>query len=200
MSGMVLLLAVMIGATLPGVVRRMMPPLPPAELDGAPQAVVVLGAGRQRRGGSYQVPASGLRRAGAGMQLARELDLPLLISGGCADGHGPSEAALMLEALQHRWPQANPWLEEQSRTTWENARYSAALLREQGVRRIVLVTDRVHLCRAVLSFQAQGLEVAPHAATETPSPEWMPSAGALALIPEIYYEWAALVVYRLRYF
>ena len=26
------------------------------------------------------------------------------------------------------------------------------------------------------------------------------AAGALALIPEIYYEWAALVVYRLRHF
>ena len=177
----------------------MMPPLPPAELDGPPQAVVVLGAGRQRRGDGYRVPASGLRRANAGMQVARNLGLPLLISGGCADRQGPSEAALMAEALRHRWPQV-PWLEEQSRTTWENARYSAALLREQGIQRVVLVTDRAHLCRAVLSFQAQGLEVAPHAATETPSPEWMPSAGALALIPEIYYEWAALVVYRLRHF
>ena len=37
------------------------------------------------------------------------------------------------------------------------------------------------------------------AASRLPSPEWMPSAGALAMLPEIYYEWLAILWYYARY-
>ncbi|MCK0537293.1 YdcF family protein [Alcanivorax quisquiliarum] len=197
---MALVVLLVIVGTLPAVVGVMLPPVPAARLRGPAQAVVVLGAGRARRGESYRASARGLRRADAALAVAEAQRLPLLLSGGCADGKGPSEAALMAEALRHRWRDTAPWLEENSRTTWENARFSAALLKERGIRRVVLVTDPAHLCRAVLSFRAQGLEVEAHASASLPSPAWMPSAEALALVPEIYYEWLALLVYRLRHF
>lgn len=196
--GLVLLLV--IAGTLPAIVALMLPPVPRQRLQGPAQAVVVLGAGRQRRGERYRAAARGLRRAEAGLAVAEAARLPLLLSGGRADGNGPSEAALMAEALRHRCREAGPWLEENSRNTWENARFSAALLKERGIQRVVLVTDATHLCRAVLSFRAQGIEVEARATSALPSPAWMPSAEALALVPEIYYEWLALLVYRLRYF
>lgn len=197
---MALILLLVVVGTLPAVVRLMLPPIPGMRPGGPAQAVVVLGAGRTRRGETFRVPPRGLRRAEAGLAVAEAERLPLLLSGGRANGEGPSEAALMAEALRHRWRDAVPWLEENSRTTWENARFSAALLKDHGIRRVVLVTDAAHLCRAALSFRAQGIEIEPHATSPLPSPGWMPSAEALALLPEIYYEWLALLIYKLRYF
>lgn len=187
-------------ATLPGVARRFLPPMPQADFREGPQAVVVLGAGLSKREGQYLLPAAGLRRVNMAIHVAEEMQLPLLISGGGKrPAEMPSEAELMAAALHAQWPDAVPWLEVESRNTWENAVFSARLLQQRGVQRIVLVTDRAHLCRATLCFQHQGIEVVPLAASRLPSPEWMPSAGALAMLPEIYYEWLAIVWYYVRY-
>ncbi|MBZ2188647.1 YdcF family protein [Alcanivorax sp. JB21] len=200
MGSMTLFALLFVLATLPGVVRRFMPPMPRAGFEGNPQAVVTLGAGHTERGGRYQVSPAGLRRVDVAMHVADEMQLPLLISGGGRRGEGvPAEAVVMAEALKARWPDSDPWLETESRNTWENAEKSAQILAQRGVQRIVLVTDRTHLCRATLCFQNHGLEVVPLSASRMPSPEWMPSAGALSVIPEIYYEWVALIWYHLRY-
>lgn len=48
-----------------------------------------------------------------------------------------------------------------SLTTEENAILSAAILRPQGVKRILLVTDEPHMLRTLLSFRAYGFTVIP---------------------------------------
>ena len=53
------------------------------------------------------------------------------------------------------------WQETRSRTTAENAVMSAAILKEAGVSRIVLVTQAFHMPRAVRLFRSAGLEVIP---------------------------------------
>ena len=53
------------------------------------------------------------------------------------------------------------WQEMQSLDTIQNAAMSAAILKEEGVRRIVLVTQAFHMPRAVRLFRAAGLEVIP---------------------------------------
>lgn len=50
-------------------------------------------------------------------------------------------------------------LESRSRNTSQNAEYSAEILTEQGVNRILLVTFAYHMPRAKALFEAQGLEV-----------------------------------------
>jgi uncharacterized SAM-binding protein YcdF (DUF218 family) len=49
-----------------------------------------------------------------------------------------------------------------SQTTEENALFTAALLYPQGVRRIMLITDPMHMPRSVMTLQSFGLEVVPH--------------------------------------
>ena len=76
------------------------------------------------------------------------------------------------------------WVEAQSRNTRENALHSAALLREAGVRRIVLVTHGVDMRRAGDEFRAAGLEViaAPTGLPGRPGDvwrDWVPGMGAL---------------------
>ncbi len=53
------------------------------------------------------------------------------------------------------------WVENHSGDTFENARFSAPLLRADGIRRILLVTSSTHEWRAVHEFTGTGLEVVP---------------------------------------
>lgn len=49
-----------------------------------------------------------------------------------------------------------------SQTTWENALFSDILLSSQEKKRILLVTDKLHMVRAFLVFQRFGFDVIPH--------------------------------------
>ncbi|WP_052128761.1 YdcF family protein [Neosynechococcus sphagnicola] len=49
-----------------------------------------------------------------------------------------------------------------SRTTEENARYTAALLQPQEIYHIVLITDAPHMLRSYLTFVSFGFQVIPH--------------------------------------
>lgn len=141
-------------------------PLPPAQwlaLAERADAIVVLGAGRERGdpawGGQDQPTGTALERMRYAAQLAKASGLPLAISGGLHYGTPPSEAQLMADRLQADFGIAVRWKEEASRTTWENAQFSARLLQPQGIRRVVLVTQAWHMTRARWSFERAGFEV-----------------------------------------
>jgi len=195
---------VLIGATLPAVVRQFYPPLPAKEPGARPSAVVVLGAGRQRDGQGYRLNPAGLRRVQAGLREAWQRDLPIVLTGGAEDripdNPADSEAGMMEREVLRVWPEARAHIEPNSRSTWENARNTAALLRPLGVQSVVLVTDRAHMPRAILCFQRHGVRVEAVALESLPKPAWAPSAGALSQLPVIWREWAALIWYHLRYF
>lgn len=194
--------------SLPALVRRLYPPLPAARMDAErqyaepqcaePQCVVVLGAGVVGQGERRRCTAAGLRRLVHAVSEARARGLPLLISGGGrhADRGEVSEARLLAQLAEGFG--LTVWLEERSRNTRENARNSAAVLAGKGVRRALLVTDRAHMTRAVLCFRQHDLEVESASLDRLPDPPWLPSAAALALLPEIWYEWLALLWYQLR--
>ena len=58
-------------------------------------------------------------------------------------------------------------LEETFTRTHENALYTVALLRRDGLRSAILVTMPLHLARARLAFAAAGLTVYPVRSSET---------------------------------
>ncbi len=110
----------------------------------------------------------------------------LLLSG----GHNPrisatSEAMAMRAFLRDLGvPDEAIRLEQRSRNTSQNAKFSAQWLQEQGVGRILLVTSALHMPRAVALFEAQGLAVIPaatdHEVQERPLwQDWLPTASAL---------------------
>lgn len=192
-------------ACLPAFLRLVMPPLPLDDAAEAPACVVVLGAGcRRDSDGTVGLSARSLARLEAGLSLAKRESLPLLVSGGAlfagkGGGMTPSsEAGLMANLLAEHHPLQVVWQENISRNTHENARLCSKLLCRKRINRIYLVTDQSHLCRALLSFNKQGMSCYPHASSLFPRPAWMPHAGALMLWPEIIYEWLALTMYALR--
>ena len=53
------------------------------------------------------------------------------------------------------------WVEERSINTGENAGYSAAILKREGISHVVLVTHAAHMPRARRHFEGVGLRVTP---------------------------------------
>lgn len=135
------------------------PFLAPAAVHDA-QAIVILGGG-VREGPEYggDVPdVMTLDRLRYGAWLARRSQLPVLVSGG-AVYRGVAEASAMRAVLQHEFGVAVRWTEADSLDTAQNARRSARMLLPEGVRRIALVTDQLHMARARAEFAAAGFEV-----------------------------------------
>lgn len=134
-------------------------------MSGAAQAVVILAGGRNAVAPEYggeTVSARSLQRLRYGALLHRETGLPLLVSGGRVRGDEPaSEARLMSGVLEGELGITVRWHEEHSRNTLENALFSARILHAGGIGHVLLVTDALHMRRAVWSFRQAGVAVTP---------------------------------------
>jgi len=92
--------------------------------------------------------------------ICRKTRLPALVSGGTGNPEIPPVATAMRELLLAAGvPAAMIWVEDRSRSTHENAEFSAQILRRQGVRRVVLVVDARSMLRAAACFRREGIEV-----------------------------------------
>lgn len=183
-----------------------LPGYAPVDLERArsAQALVILGSGTRRDAAEYGGDTLGrrtLERVRYGARLARLTGLPVLVSGGSVYG-GEAEAALMRDALETEFGVPVRWTEARSRTTAENARYTAEVLRGAGVSRIVLVAHGVDMTRALAEFAGEAIDAVP-APTGISSREvgdlndWLPSMAGLAASYEAIYEIAALAVRRI---
>ncbi|MEC4237757.1 YdcF family protein [Pseudomonas sp. DSV-1] len=162
------------------------PPLAQSEWSRLAQradAIVVLGSGRERGDpawGSDQPTGIGLERQRYAARLAKASGLPVLTTGGVHYGTPPSEAQLMADSLRDDFGVSVRWKEEQSRTTWENAKMTADILLPLGIKRVVVVTHAWHMPRSVWSFEKAGFEVVPapvgflSADNARPLGGWMP--------------------------
>lgn len=167
-------------------------------------AIVVLGAGK-RPAPEYaaNVPgADSFGRLRYAVYLSRASGVPLLLSGGSPVG-GEAEALVMARALQQDYGITPRWLEGASDTTGDNARLSAALLRQAGISRITLVTQAWHMARALPLFREQGLQVLPAPTGFTrydgvPAQQWLPSGRAMQEVHQAQREWLGRCYFQLR--
>lgn len=171
-------------------------------------AIVVLGSGRERGDpawGSDQPTGVGLERQRYAARLAKASGLPLLTSGGLHYGTPPTEAALMAQSLADDFGVSVRWQEGRSRTTWENAQFSAEELLPQGVKRVVVVTQAWHMPRAVWSFEKAGFTVVPAPVgflggdEALPMGGWMPEFKAIWQSGQLLNEAVGQVGYKLFY-
>jgi len=170
-AGVLLLLILSLPAVAAFLVRSLdtSPPFDSARSTAA-QAIVIL-AGDTRNAPEYGGETLGeltLERVRYGARIARLTGLPVLVSGGSVYG-GQPEAEPMREALEREYGVRVRWAEERSRTTHENALYSAAMLRSAGIRSVVLVVHSFDMPRARAEFAAAGIET-------LPAPTGIPSA------------------------
>ncbi|MBU3542224.1 YdcF family protein [Polynucleobacter sp. MWH-Loch1C5] len=137
------------------------------------QAIVVLGGGRRKAAlESYDydqqdLSKESMERLRYAATLAKKTKLPILVTGGAPDRTEPTdlaEAVVMAKILQKEYGLEARWVEGQSATTQENAAYSAKLLQQDQMQKILLVTHFWHMPRAKKIFEQYGLQVlaAPH--------------------------------------
>lgn len=170
------------------------------------EAIVILGGGRLKGSLEYGGDTLGrytLERVRMGARLAQALSKPILVTGGKPDGGERSEGELMRETLEREFATPVKWVEERSNNTRDNARFSAELLKRDGVMRIYLVTHAWHLPRAMPEFAATGLEVVAagtgYAAADGLTPlDFLPRASSLANSHHACHEWLGLLWYRIR--
>jgi uncharacterized SAM-binding protein YcdF (DUF218 family)/lysophospholipase L1-like esterase len=134
---------------------RIVSPLLATDTPGQFDAIVVLGAGVV---GPCLPNDHAVRRTLLAVRLWREGRGPVLVfTGGRPRGHQCAIADIMAElARELGVPEDRIVVEGRSRNTHENASFSAPVLRGLGARRLLLVTDRLHMKRATGSFEHEG--------------------------------------------
>ncbi|HEY9821775.1 MAG TPA: YdcF family protein [Candidatus Sericytochromatia bacterium] len=100
-----------------------------------------------------------------GAQLYREGKAPVVIaSGGRINwrGSGPSESSDMAEILKTLGVPTSAILQDPtSLNTHQNAVNVKKIMKERGIRRVLLVTSAMHMPRSLKIFQRQGIEAIP---------------------------------------
>lgn len=173
---------------------------PPPRAD----AIVVLGGAigpvsRFDQGDADAPALAGNRVALAARVWREQRAASILLSGGpAARTRGVAEARIMAAVLRKLGvPEQAMVLEDRSTSTRDNARNSAAIARQRGWRRVVLITSPLHLPRAARLFEREGLQVLPMAPPEpriATAPAWRPSLRAARRSGEALKEYALFVL------
>ena len=125
---------------------------------GRADAIVALGAGVQR---DDTLNIASMRRAIHGI-LFRKERAPLLVFSGPDRGVSRPEAEVRAELARDLGVPPEAILTDvQAKTTREEALRLGDRLRSRGVRKILLVTDPLHMGRAKPLFEREGFEVIP---------------------------------------
>jgi uncharacterized SAM-binding protein YcdF (DUF218 family) len=122
------------------------------------QAIVILGGGDGRfrapeYGGQPATSMELLERLNYGAWLSRVTHLPVLVTS------DPGNSWQMVVSLTRDFQVRPRWVDWKSHDTFDNARYSSALLHADNVHSILLVTSSSHMLRATREFLATGLQV-----------------------------------------
>ncbi len=191
-----------------GSLLRTLQTAPPLPADGPlPQAaaIVVLSAEADRDAPEYggsTVGSMTLQRIRYAAVLHQRTGLPVLTSGGRPGFELEPIATTMARVLEAEFHTPVRWREERSADTWENAEFSAAMLKQAGVDTVLLVTHAWHLPRATRCFAAQGVTVVP-APTAFRGPAFVdgqsfwPTTAALRDTTFALHEWYGRIFYLL---
>lgn len=138
-------------------------------------ALVVLGAAVW----ANETPSPSLqRRALHAVALYEAGAAPKIIGSGGVGRFPPSEAEVIRRVcVSAGVPEGDVILEDTSHSTLENVLFSARILRRMNAGRVVVVSDKYHLFRAILCFRFLGFEVkgsGPNRGkTGTPLKKWL---------------------------
>lgn len=170
------------------------------------QAIVVLGASIHRGGGDAPdtLGRLSLQRVAFAAEAYRKLHLPVVVSGGRDDDSRSTEAALMAAALTTELSVPVEWVEDKSRTTFQNAQLTQRLLQPENITTVLVVTQAWHMPRALWAFQRVGFKALPWPAPrdtlrDASLDDFLPSTAALNDTFRALHETLGLAYYRLRY-
>ena len=151
--------------------------------DGPADAAIVLGAAVW----GTQVSPVFKERINHGIDLYQNRKVrKLIFTGGQGNNTEPTEAsAARLYALQRGIPADDILIEEKSHTTYENILYAKQIADVHGLRKVLIVSDPLHMKRAVAMARDVGLVADP---SPTPSTRYQGRGSQARLLAhETYY-------------
>jgi uncharacterized SAM-binding protein YcdF (DUF218 family) len=117
-------------------------------------------------------------------KLYRRTKLPILVTGGDPESSGAADAERMKKSLEEEFSVPVRWVEQNANDTIQNARFSAIILKANGIDSILLVTHGWHMARSKQLFERAGFKVIPagvelHYGTGLTVLDFLPSARGL---------------------
>jgi uncharacterized SAM-binding protein YcdF (DUF218 family) len=177
------------------------------EAHGA-TAVVVLGGGAYTLSGGGQVVGAlttgSIFRALEGARVSKLIGASLVVaSGGRPDPEiqlKPESDMIRATLVDAGVPHGTIVEESASRTTRDQAREIAPMLRAKGVRQFVLITSPVHMRRSLGVFRLEGFDPVPSVSLTRsehlrPPSLWLPDGASLNVSQEAIYDYAAMLYY-----
>jgi uncharacterized SAM-binding protein YcdF (DUF218 family) len=177
------------------------PPVPVAKVPSA-DVIVLLGGAISppvRGGAPFPNMSAAADRIWHAARLYKAGKAPLIIASGGSDSNLSTESeseSMRTLLVDLGVPASAIILEARSRTTKQNAQFSAEILRTRNLQSVLLVTSALHMRRALNDFEATGVDATP-APTDHSGPtgfgieRWFPSAGALDVSGQAMKEVAA---------
>ncbi|MEW6740714.1 MAG: YdcF family protein [Nitrospirota bacterium] len=96
------------------------------------------------------------------VRLQKKINVPVIISGGAVFKGRKAEAPIVRRFLTDLGvPDKKVIIEDKSRDTIENARYTAEICKRLGYKKPLLVTSAYHMKRSVMSFKKVNMDVIP---------------------------------------
>jgi uncharacterized SAM-binding protein YcdF (DUF218 family) len=182
--------------------------IPPEDCPNADAIVVLGGMTNPLSAGSEKMEFLGtVERILSAEDLLRLEKAPiLLISGGSGElVKGQPEADLLKDWIQKRITFKGLVLSEsESRNTRENALYSSVILKQNNVKKIILITSAFHMKRSLISFSDLPFEIIPYPVdfntTRTSSDpfSYVPAPMALYLSTVAIKEYIGIIAYEIR--
>jgi uncharacterized SAM-binding protein YcdF (DUF218 family) len=193
----------------------------PVNPQQSAEVIVVLGGGTE----PMQPPRTAVEINSAGDRIIHAADLYhsgqapfILLSGGniaWMEELENSPANDMKQILiKLDVPEKDIILQTKSQNTHEDAEFSAAILKDRGIKKILLVTSAMHMPRSVALFQKQGLEVLPSPTDFTITNEgWqqtfspnletfltnlLPNSSSLGLTTNVLKEYIGIFIYKIQ--
>ncbi len=183
--------------------------IPSLPYGAPPGAIIVLSVdyrSSETPGRLYTVGPLTLENLAAAARAERRLGLPVLVSGGQPEETDDSLAGMMSAVLQNEFGVPVRWREDRSLNTYENAAFSAEILRRAGVPSALLIAHCWDMARALWSFRAVGYPVIPadcsgHEKGSSPvsADYFFPQVPALLWSYYALHELIGLGWYRFRY-
>ncbi len=121
-----------------------------------PGAIIVLGAEVSHGADGTDIGPMTLERLRAAARLHRATGLPVLVTGGPPSAGEVPLARLMAASLRQDFATPVRWVEDRAADTRDNAAFSAAILRADGIGVALVVSHVWHLPRALGAFARQG--------------------------------------------
>jgi uncharacterized SAM-binding protein YcdF (DUF218 family) len=140
------------------------------------------------------------------VRLYQRLGLPIIVTGGRMNDDADSAIATVAKRLLMDLgvPEKIIIVEDRARDTAQNARLTAAICRQLGFSKPILLTSAYHLKRARMAFDAAGMHVTPFPAyflgSRNISYTWrhlLPRAGSLWTSTNALHEYLGILYYRM---